>query len=151
MAIKTQVAGGVVLNKIGRVLVVSQRGDSWSLPKGHVDPGETTFQAAVREIKEETGILRLNFVRELGFYQRYKIGAGGIKEDKSELKEIHMFLFKTDEIKLKPIDPAHPEARWVHEDDVEGLLTHPKDKLFFRSIRHLLNYKLCKNSTKISN
>jgi len=147
--IKSITAGGVVLNKIGRVLVVSQRGDSWSLPKGHVDPGETTLQAAVREIEEESGILRLNYVRELGSYQRYKIGAGGIKEDKSELKEIHMFLFKTDEMKLAPIDPSHPEAKWVHEDDVEELLTHPKDKLFFRSIRPLLKYKLCKTSTKI--
>lgn len=28
----------------------------WDLPKGHVDPGETEFETAVRELEEETGI-----------------------------------------------------------------------------------------------
>ncbi|HMC70482.1 MAG TPA: NUDIX domain-containing protein, partial [Mycobacteriales bacterium] len=28
----------------------------WSLPKGHVEPGETVEDAAVREVSEETGI-----------------------------------------------------------------------------------------------
>ncbi len=135
---ETVTAGGVVVNKKGRILVVNQRGNSWSLPKGHVEPGEEILAAAIREIEEESGILRLIFLKELGNYKRYKIGVDGIKEDRSELKVIHMFLFSTDEVKLKPIDPNHPEARWVYADDVEGLLTHPKDKLFFRSIRPLL-------------
>ncbi len=136
--IETQTAGGVVVSRIGRILVVNQRGNSWSLPKGHIEPGEEKLAAAIREIEEESGILRLTFIRELGHYSRYKIGIDGKKEDLSELKVIHMFLFKTDEVKLKPIDPNHPEAKWVFEDDVEGLLTHPKDKLFFRSIRQFL-------------
>ncbi len=46
-----------------------------------------------------------------------------------------MFLFKTDEMKLRPTDPNHPHALWVYADDVEALLTHPKDKLFFKNIR----------------
>src|SRR5690349_15416127 len=102
--LKTESAGGVVLNKIGRVLVVSQRGDSWSLPKGHIEEGENKLQAATREITEESGITRLTLVKDLGSYSRYKIGKGGIKEDTSELKVIHMFLFKTDEMKLRPTD-----------------------------------------------
>ena len=132
---KTESAGGIVLNKRGRVLVVSQRGISWSLPKGHIEKGEDKMAAALREIEEESGIRRLTLVKDLGTYSRYKIGLGDIKEDTSELKVIHMFLFTTDETKLRPIDPAHPEARWVYADDVEALLTHPKDKLFFRSVR----------------
>ena len=132
--VKTESAGGVVINKKRRVLVVSQRGTSWSLPKGHIDPGESTLDAAIREIEEESGIRRLTFVKDLGSYSRYKIGLGS-REDKGELKTIHMFLFTTDEERLKPIDPDHPEARWVRPDDVEALLTHPKDKVFFRSIR----------------
>ena len=51
----TQSAGGVVLNKKGEVLVVSQRGTSWSLPKGHIDKGEDALGAAKREIYEESG------------------------------------------------------------------------------------------------
>ena len=131
---KTQTAGGVVINKIRRVLLVNQRGNSWSLPKGHIEKGEDAKTAAIREIEEESGIIRLNFIKSLGSYTRYKIGLDG-RDDTSELKEIFMFHFTTDESKLSPKDPNHPEARWVHPDDVEGLLTHPKDKVFFKTIR----------------
>ncbi len=132
--IKTESAGGVVVNKKRRVLVVSQHGTSWSLPKGHIDGSESGLEAAIREIEEESGIRRLTFVKDLGSYSRYKIGLGS-REDKGELKTIHMFLFTTDEERLQPTDPNHPEARWVRPDEVEALLTHPKDKVFFRSIR----------------
>jgi 8-oxo-dGTP pyrophosphatase MutT (NUDIX family) len=131
---KTQTAGGVVVSKKGKVLVVNQRGNSWSLPKGHIEEGEDAKAAAIREIEEETGILRLTLVKSLGSYMRYKIGLDG-RDDTSELKHIHMFLFTTDELKLAPQDPNHPEARWIYPDDVESLLTHPKDKAFFKSIR----------------
>jgi 8-oxo-dGTP pyrophosphatase MutT (NUDIX family) len=131
---KTQTAGGVVISKKGRILVVNQRGRSWSLPKGHIEEGEDAKTAAIREIEEETGIIRLNFVKNLGSYMRYKIGLDG-RDDISELKHIQMFLFTTDELNLAPKDPDHPEARWVYPDDVESLLTHPKDKAFFKSIR----------------
>ncbi len=129
----TETAGGVVLNKKKWVLVVNQRGNSWSLPKGHIELGEDQLAAAKREIEEESGILRLTLVKSLGSYSRYKIGVDG-RDDTRELKNIHMFLFRTDEEKLKPIDPNHPEARWVRPVDVEELLTHPKDKLFFKKI-----------------
>jgi 8-oxo-dGTP pyrophosphatase MutT (NUDIX family) len=132
--LKTETAGGVVLNKKNKVLVVNQRGNSWSLPKGHIESKEDAKAAAIREIEEESGILRLTFIKDLGSYMRYKIGLDG-KDDRSELKHIQMFLFTTDEEKLSPKDAHHPEARWVRPDEVELLLTHPKDKAFFKSIR----------------
>ena len=126
----TQTAGGIVLNKNGLVLVVSQNGNSWSLPKGHIDEGEDKLQAAIREIYEESGISELEFIKDLGSYERYRISLNG-GEDKSELKKIFMFLFKTNQEVLKPIDPANPEARWVEKEKVAELLTHKKDKEFF--------------------
>ena len=130
---KTQGAGGVVLNAHGEVIVVSQEGTSWSLPKGHIDPGEDALSAAKREIYEESGITNLTLVRKLGSYKRYKISlAGG--DDTSELKTIHMFLFTTDQQNLAPIDPKNPEARWLKKSEVANLLTHQKDKEFFQSV-----------------
>ncbi len=128
----TQSAGGVVVNPQGKILVVSQHGTSWSLPKGHLDPGELPLEAAVREIEEESGIKDVTFVKDLGSYERYKIGEFG-GEDQSEKKTITMFLFTTKEITLKPIDRENPEARWVDKGEVEKLLTHPKDQEFFRT------------------
>jgi len=69
----------------------------------------------------------------LGSYERYRIGKDG-GEDKTELKKIFIFLFKTDQLALKPIDPENPEARWVDKDKVADLLSHPKDKEFFVNI-----------------
>ena len=54
------------LNKKGEVLVVNQRGTSWSLPKGHIDFGEDALTAAKREIYEEAGITDLKIIKELG-------------------------------------------------------------------------------------
>ena len=127
-------AGGVVINQQGMVLVVDQNGTSWSLPKGHVDPGEEPLQAAIREIREESGVTDLHFVGTLGAYGRYKLGKT-TADDKQEWKVLFLFLFQTKQNELKPQDPHNPQARWVHPDEVESLLTHPKDKAFYKSIR----------------
>jgi 8-oxo-dGTP pyrophosphatase MutT (NUDIX family) len=130
---KTRSAGGVVVNAEGEVLVVSQRGTSWSLPKGHIDPGESALDAARREIYEESGIRDLELIGELGTYERRKIGVNG-GDDRSELKAITMFLFRTSERLLRPVDPDNPEARWVERSKVVALLTHERDKEFFRGV-----------------
>lgn len=130
----TKSAGGIVLNQKGAVLVVSSRGNApiWTLPKGHIDEGEDALSAAKREIYEESGIQikSLKYITDLGSYQRYRISRDG-GEDKSESKEIFMFLFTTTEEDLHPVDPYNPEARWVKPDDVLGHLTHYKDKEFY--------------------
>lgn len=123
----------MVVNADGEVLVVSQRGTSWSLPKGHIDPGESALEAARREIYEESGIRDLELIGELGTYERRKIGVNG-GDDRSELKAITMFLFRTSERLLRPVDPDNPEARWVERSKVATLLTHERDKEFFRGV-----------------
>lgn len=131
-------AGGVVLNKQGQVLVVNQRGKSWSLPKGHIEAGEDTLAAARREIYEESGLSDLKYIKPLGSYERRRIGLNG-GEDGSEVKVLTFFLFRCDGGEPKPIDPDNPEARWVDPHRVCEFLTHPKDRAFFESIRMLLD------------
>jgi len=129
---KTESAGGVVI-KGNLVLVVSQHGTSWSLPKGHIEEGEDKITAAKREIYEESGITKLKLLKELGTYQRHKMDKYG-KEDKNEFKTIFMFLFTTDQEVIKPMDHENPEAKWISKDKVAELLTHPKDKEFYLSV-----------------
>ena len=126
----TKSAGGVVLNPKGEVLVVSQNGDSWSLPKGHLDRGEDELQAARREIYEETGVRRLELVKKLGTYERPRLALGG-GDDASQIKRITLFFFRTKQLELRPLDPKNPEARWVGQDRVASLLTHAKDREFY--------------------
>jgi 8-oxo-dGTP pyrophosphatase MutT (NUDIX family) len=130
---ETKSAGGVVLNRMGQVLVVNQRGLSWSLPKGHIEEGEDTLAAARREIYEESGVKELRLIKPLGSYTRSKIGFHG-GEDGAEVKNLTFFLFETDSEELRPIDPDNPEARWVEKTHVAGMLTHPKDKEFFLQV-----------------
>ena len=54
-------AGGVVRRKVdslSRYLVISAKNkqDQWVLPKGHIKSGESSEQAALREVLEETGV-----------------------------------------------------------------------------------------------
>lgn len=132
--IKTKTAGGVVINKDGKVLVVSQEGISWSLPKGHIEDGENAREAAEREIYEESGIRDLEFAKDLGSYERHEIGLDG-GDDISKLKMIKMFLFRTKTIKSVSVDPKNPEIKWLGKDKVTGCLTHRKDKEFFESVK----------------
>tara|TARA_Y100000768_G_C23882219_1_gene635815 strand:+ start:107 stop:535 length:429 start_codon:yes stop_codon:yes gene_type:complete len=136
---KVECAGGIILNQRNEVAIVNQNHDSWSLPKGHIDYGETALNAAVREIYEETGIINPMLVKKIGHYDRYRLGLDG-KDDLSELKTIHIFLFKSKQEKLKPIDKNNPEAKWVNIDEVENYLTHKEDIKFFKeNIKLIIN------------
>lgn len=131
------VAGGVITNHEHKVIIVSQK-NSWSLPKGHVEEGETIFDAATREIVEETGIPKesLTFIRSLGSYVRNKISKDGINEIPDSPREIHWFLFSTDdEGRLTPLDEDNPEARWVTYQEALAMLTHPRDRKFLEEHR----------------
>src|SRR3989304_8821278 len=128
--IKTNSAGGIVLNTHGQVLLVNQEGFAWTLPKGHIEPNESIIEAAKREIYEESGLTQLEFVRDLGLYERYALGKNGY-DDMSEYKTIFMTLFTTEQMDLKPIDSDNPEAKWVDKNKVVSVLTHPKEKEFF--------------------
>ena len=82
-------AGGMVVSSYGqsvRILLVRDINyDDWVCPKGHVEPGETLGQAALREIKEEAGVTEANILFELGTARRYV-------KTIPEWKTIHYFL-----------------------------------------------------------
>ena len=125
-------AGGVVIND-DKVLVVFQaKTQTWALPKGHVDKGESPIETAIREIYEESGIKDLTYVKELGSYFR------GTKKNPDIRKKITYFHFTTKETKLSPQDPDNPEAKWVSIDGVVDLLSYEADKEFFKKIKYLL-------------
>lgn len=61
-------AGGVVFRRLEdeiRYLLIRDPYENWGLPKGHIEPGETTREAALREIEEETSLTDLRIVARL--------------------------------------------------------------------------------------
>ncbi len=49
-------AGGLVVRRDQVLLISTQKGRRWQLPKGHIEAGETPEETAVREVREETGV-----------------------------------------------------------------------------------------------
>lgn len=91
-------AGGVVLDRQGKILWIFRRG-KWDLPKGKADEGETAEQTAVREVREECGIQHLRVIRHLGdTYHIYPINKG----KKAVFKTTHWFLMETHDTVFTP-------------------------------------------------
>lgn len=59
-----QAAGGLAVNDAGKLLFIFRRG-KWDLPKGKLDPKESARSAAVREVKEETGLKEVKLENHL--------------------------------------------------------------------------------------
>lgn len=67
MASDDYVAAGGIITRDDQVLLLHKHHlNEYVLPKGHVEPGETLEQAAVRETREETGYHNLRVLAQLG-------------------------------------------------------------------------------------
>ena len=75
-------AGAVLYTVIGgerRYVLVREKNGSYGLPKGHVEPGETLAQTALREVREETGVTALLQADEPVMVDEYPIAGGDTK------------------------------------------------------------------------
>lgn len=123
-----------MLGEHGTIAMVrNQRSDLWLFPKGHVEEGETDEQAARREILEETGIDQLEYIDDLGTYERYHIAQDG-SDDMSELKEMHMYLFAAPPHSELAPTMEIAEARWIPLQDVTKEIGNAKDRAWFVSV-----------------
>ncbi|GAC1503173.1 MAG: hypothetical protein NVS1B10_08180 [Candidatus Saccharimonadales bacterium] len=131
---KTHSVGAILLNPKGKIAIVNNRGSSWTFPKGHMEANETPLETLRREVFEETGVDKFISIKDLGTYERPRIGLNS-PEDFSEIKAITLYLCLTDTETLQPLDPDNPEARWVDPEDIESILTHKKDIEFYNSVK----------------
>ncbi len=102
-------AGGLVVNDSQSVLMIYRRG-FWDLPKGKIESGESKKAAALREVKEETGLTHLVMVQKL--VKTYHIYQTSGK--KRVLKPTHWYLMHTMDTILVPQSEEDIEkALWV--------------------------------------
>ena len=75
-------AGAVLytlLNGERRYVLVREKNGSYGLPKGHVEPGEALADTALREVREETGVIATLHAREPVMVDEYPIAGGDVK------------------------------------------------------------------------
>lgn len=69
--VREPTAGGIVFrptadNKDIEILLIQDSKNRWTIPKGHIEPGETAKQTALREIGEESGLKEVEAISWLG-------------------------------------------------------------------------------------
>ena len=124
-------AGGLVIDSTGTKGLLIGRRDLkdaskerllWSLPKGHIEAGETPEEAAIREVAEETGI-QSEISRELGVIDFWFM-AGGTRIHKT----VHHFLFREKGGELAPQVSEVDDVGWFPLEEIISLLAYPDEK-----------------------
>ena len=130
-------AGGIVF-KDGQVLLikVSAMQDKsikyWEFPKGHIDPGESSKDAAIREIMEETGVEN-EVISKIGD-SKYTFTSQGEKI----FKVVIFFLMKYISGEPKSNDGEIEEAKWVDPQEALKILSFPADKSLLKKALELV-------------
>jgi ADP-ribose pyrophosphatase YjhB (NUDIX family) len=122
-------AGGLVIDATGKNGLLIARKDQkdpsrliWSLPKGHIEEGETPELAAVREVLEETGI-RSEIVKSLGVIDFWFMASG-----KRIHKTVHHYLFREVGGSLQPQESEVDDVAWIPLESVINQLAYPDEK-----------------------
>jgi ADP-ribose pyrophosphatase YjhB (NUDIX family) len=96
----------------------------WSLPKGHLEPGETAEEAAVREVAEETGITG-EIIGMLGTINYWFIADG-----RRIHKTVHHYLMRALSGELSTADIEVEDVAWVPLEELpERLAYHDERQL----------------------
>jgi 8-oxo-dGTP pyrophosphatase MutT (NUDIX family) len=127
-------AGGVVFRRDGTrtlILLIRDRHHNWGFPKGHVERGEAPAEAAVREVREETGLSQVDVVAPLDTIEwTFRFRGRRIH------KTCHFFALTTKDVRTKPQRKEGIIAcRWVSIDHGAKLLSHENARGVLASAR----------------
>ena len=104
----------------------------WSLPKGHIEAGETREQTAAREIAEETGITG-RVLGELG-----TIDFTFVAEGRRIHKTVHHFILERTGGAVSTEDVEVADVAWVAVSDVQARLTYADERRLMDKVPALL-------------
>ncbi|MGA2824279.1 MAG: NUDIX domain-containing protein, partial [Bacteroidales bacterium] len=127
---RVDAAGGLVKNEKEEMLFIFRLG-KWDLPKGKLTENETLEKAAIREVKEETGLLELRITGSLpSTFHIYT------RKGKQILKQTYWFEMeaKSAQSLIPQTEEDISEVRWVGKEDLKAVLSNT-----YGSIRELVS------------
>ena len=120
--------GVVLLNNNNQVFVakrIDNPNDFWQMPQGGVDRNEDSFDAAIRELKEETSIVNVKLIKKIKEETTYMLPDKllgiiwkGKYKGQTQKWFIMRFLGTDSEINLKTNHPEFLEWKWI---DIENI------------------------------
>ena len=108
-------AGGMVINDAKEVLMIYRHG-MWDLPKGKLEPDEKLRKAALREVREETGLKNVEVLKKLiKTYHTYLLNSSKV------LKITHWYLMHSTEVNFIPqVMEGIENVKWINTTEMES-------------------------------
>lgn len=130
-------SGGVVVDK-NKVLVIKTKNlkneTVFTFPKGHIEKGEKPETAALREVKEETGIIA-EIICKVDDVEYWFMNKG-----EKIHKRVNWFLMKPKEI-LNTKSDEIDEVIWFDINEVDKILSYNSDKKLVEKVKKIIKEK----------
>ena len=143
---------GVVLLNSENKIFVGKRIDNplnfWQMPQGGVDENENLFNAALRELEEETSVKNVKLIKEIDFWLTYelpknllgKIWNGKYRGQKQKWF-IMKFLGKNGEINIKTKNPEFLDWKWLEPTELPNIAVNFKVDIYKKIAKELAAVK----------
>ena len=132
--------GIVLLNKDNKVFVakrIDNPKNFWQMPQGGVDKDENFFNAALRELEEETSITNVSLIKEIEGYTSYNLpnhllGIIWKGKYKGQIQKWFLMRFngKESEINLKTNYPEFLEWKWIELEKITEIVVDFKLEVY---------------------
>ena len=109
---------------VPELILLHYPGGHWGFPKGHIEEGENSWQAAVRELEEETGLSVEKRDRNFRYCFDYNFRSDGDLIEKT----VEFFSARVPRNESVTLSHEHEDYSWARPDQAMKILTYDNTK-----------------------